>query len=227
MLDILIVEDDKNTRKLLSAILGKKGYNVLTASNGLEALDVLDNHHVDLMVVDVMMPQMDGYELTKELRENDSNIPILMLTAKQSKEDVHQGFLVGIDDYMTKPFDEQEFLLRINALLRRSQIVTEHKLVIGDFELNYDTFTATYKGEEEILPQKEFLLLYKLLSYPNKIFTRYQLMDEIWGVDTETDEHTLNVHINRLRTRYGNCPEFEILTLRGLGYKAVKKNEKR
>ena len=225
MFDILVVEDDKNTRKLLTTILKNNGYNTLEATNGEEALDVMDHNHVDLMVLDVMMPKMDGFELTKTLRDTGSQLPILILSAKQNVVDIKQGFLVGIDDYLTKPFDFDVLLLRIKALLRRSKIVTENKLTVGNVTLDYNSYTVTTPTFSEQLPQKEFLLLFKLLSYPNVVFTRLQLMDEIWGMDAESDEHTVNVHINRLRTRFSDTPDFEIVTARGLGYKAVRHDE--
>ena len=225
MFDILVVEDDKNTRKLLAAVIGGEGYNVLEATNGVEALDVLEHKHVDLMVLDVMMPQMDGFTLTETLREGGSQLPILILSAKQNVGDIKKGFLVGIDDYLTKPFDFDVLLLRIKALLRRSKIVTENKLTVGSVTLDYNSYTVTTPEWEEQLPQKEFLLLFKLLSYPNVVFTRLQLMDEIWGMDAESDEHTVNVHINRLRTRFADITDFEIVTVRGLGYKAVRHDE--
>ncbi len=226
MFNLLVVEDDVSTRKLLAAVLKQHGgYNVLTAADGLQALDVLENNHVDLMVIDVMMPNMDGYELTSSLRDNGSQIPMLMLSAKQKTEDIKQGFIVGIDDYMTKPFDTEELLLRIKALLRRSKIATEHKLQVGSVMLDYNNQSVTMPSGTETLPQKEFLLLFKLLSYPNVVFTRLQLMDEIWGMDAESDEHTVNVHVNRLRTRFADTPDFEIVTVRGLGYKAVRHEE--
>ena len=225
MFDILVVEDDKNTRKLLTTILKNHGYNTLEATNGEEALDVMDHNHVDLMVLDVMMPKMDGFELTKTLRDSGSQLPILILSAKQNVVDIKQGFLVGIDDYLTKPFDFDVLLLRIKALLRRSKIVTENKLTVGNVTLDYSSYTVTTPTFSEQLPQKEFLLLFKLLSYPNVVFTRLQLMDEIWGMDAESDEHTVNVHINRLRTRFADTPDFEIVTARGLGYKAVRHDE--
>lgn len=225
MFSILAVEDDHSTRKLLQAVLFGNGYNVLTACNGAEALDVLEKNHVDLMIIDVMMPVMDGYELTKTLREGGSQIPMLMLSAKQNVSDVKQGFIVGIDDYMTKPFDLEELLLRIKALLRRAKIASEQKISVGNVVLDYNSFTVTTQYGTETLPQKEFLLLFKLLSYPEVVFTRLQLMDEIWGMDAESDEHTVNVHINRLRTRFAKVGDFEIVTVRGLGYKAVRHDE--
>lgn len=226
MLNILVVEDDKNTRKLITTILKNYGYETIEATNGVEALDLLEHNHVDLMVLDVMMPQMDGYELAQTLRENGSQMPMLMLSAKSQMADIKQGFVVGIDDYMTKPFDFEELVLRIKALLRRSKIVAENKLVIGKVTLDYNSYSViTDGGSAETLPQKEFLLLYKLLSYPERVFTRMQLMDEIWGMDAESDDHTVNVHINRLRTRFADTKEFEIVTVRGLGYKAVRHDE--
>ena len=223
MFHILVVDDDKNTRRLFRAVLEEDGYTVSTAENGEEALFVMDREHIDLVVLDVMMPKMDGYEFTLTLREGNVNLPVLMVSAKQLPEDKRKGFLVGTDDYMTKPIDEEEMLLRIKALLRRAQIATERKIVMGDVVLDYDSFSVTRKGETQVLPQKEFLLLYKLLSYPGKIFTRIQLMDEIWGADSETGWETVTVHIGRLRKRFDGWDEFEIQSIRGLGYKAVKK----
>lgn len=222
MFRVLIVEDDTNTRKLMKAVLSTNGYMTFTASDGLEALKVLDTEHIDLIVLDVMMPKMDGYELTEELRASGYQLPILMVTAKQMPADKKKGFIVGTDDYMTKPVDEEEMLLRIKALLRRAQIVNDHKLIIGEVVLDYDALTVSRDGENQTLPQKEFYLLYKLLAYPNKIFTRIQLMDEIWGMESESTDYTVNVHINRLRKRFEKYPEFTIETVRGLGYKVVK-----
>lgn len=224
MFNILVVEDDAGTRKLLCALLKSDGYNALSAQDGAEALEVLDKNHVDLLVIDVMMPRMDGYTLTEQLRGGGSTLPMLMLSAKDGAADVRHGFVVGIDDYMKKPFDVEELLLRIRALLRRAKIATEKKIVAGSVTLDYDSLTVTTDKGRETLPQKEFLLLFKLLSYPDVVFTRLQLMDEIWGMDAESDEHTVNVHINRLRTRFAYCDDFEIVTVRGLGYKAVRKN---
>ena len=225
MVNILVVEDDKHTRKLLETILRREGYSVFKAEDGLKALEVLEDHHIDLIILDIMMPNMDGYEFAKELRDSGCIIPILMATAKHLPEDKKKGFIVGTDDYMTKPIDIEEMLLRIKALLRRSQIVNSKKLTIGEVTLDYDTLTVTRGDEKQTLPQKEFYLLYKLLSYPDKIFTRIQLMDEIWGMETESSDVTVNVHINRLRRRFDSYPEFEILSVRGLGYKAVKTDE--
>ena len=225
MVNILVVEDDKHTRKLLETILKREGYSVFKAEDGVKALEVLEDHHIDLIILDIMMPNMDGYEFAKELRDSGCIIPILMATAKHLPEDKKKGFIVGTDDYMTKPIDIEEMLLRIKALLRRSQIVNSKKLIIGEVTLDYDTLTVTRGDEKQTLPQKEFYLLYKLLSYPDKIFTRIQLMDEIWGMETESSDVTVNVHINRLRRRFDSYPEFEILSVRGLGYKAVKIDE--
>jgi len=222
MVKILVAEDDSNARKLMCAILKREGFEVFQAENGLEALDVMEKQHIDLAVLDLMMPKMDGYELTKELRGSWPNMPILMLTAKQEPVDKHKGFLVGCDDYMTKPADKEEMIFRIKALLRRSKIASDRKIIIGDVVLDYDSLSISRNGEKADLPQKEFQLLFKLLSSPNTIFTRMQLMDEIWGVDSDTTAHTLNVHINRLRERLHEWKEFEIVTVRGLGYKAVK-----
>ena len=223
MFRILVVDDDKNTRMLFKAVLDADNYSVVTAENGEDALRVMDSTHIDLVVLDVMMPKMDGYAFTKTLRQSDNNLPILMVSAKQLPADKKQGFLVGTDDYMTKPIDEEEMLLRIRALLRRARIASERKIVIGSVVLDYDSLTVSRGTEPPELPQKEFLLLYKLLSYPGKIFTRIQLMDEIWGADSETGWETVTVHIGRLRKRFEGWTEFEIVSVRGLGYKAVKK----
>lgn len=222
MFHILVVDDDKNTRKYIQAVLENDGFSVSTACNGQEALEVLDREYTDLVVLDIMMPEMDGYEFTNIIRQSNSDLPILMVSARQLPEDRHKGFLVGTDDYITKPIDETEMLLRIKALLRRARIASEHRIVIGDVTLDYDSLTVTRKDEVQELPQKEFLLLYKLLSYPGKIFTRIQLMDEIWGSESETGWETVTVHIGRLRKRFEGWKEFEIESVRGLGYKAVK-----
>jgi len=223
MVRILVADDDKNTRLLLKAVLENAGYLVSVAENGQAALEVMEQQHIDLVVLDIMMPQMDGYEFTRTLREADNNLPILMVSAKHLPSDRRQGFLVGTDDYMTKPIDEEEMLLRIRALLRRSRIATERQIRLGDVVLDYDTLTVSRGTESVELPQKEFLLLYKLLSYPGKIFTRIQLMDEIWGTESDTGWETVTVHVGRLRKRFQDWPEFEIESVRGLGYKAVKK----
>lgn len=223
MFKILVVDDDKNTRRLFKAVLEGESYTVFTASNGREAFSVMDQEHIDLVVLDIMMPEMDGYEFTKELRAVENNLPILMVSAKQLPEDKKKGFLVGTDDYMTKPIDEEEMLLRIKALLKRAKIANERKIIIGDVVIDYDSYTVTKQEEVIELPQKEFLLLYKLLSYPGKIFTRIQLMDEIWGMSSETGWETVTVHVGRLKKKFMDWEEFEIESVRGLGYKAVKK----
>jgi len=220
---ILVADDDKNTRLLFKAVLEREGYTVSTAINGEEALAILDREHIDLVVMDIMMPKMDGYEFTRLVRESEDNLPILMISAKQLPADKHKGFLVGTDDYMTKPVDEEEMLYRIKALLRRAKIANERRIVIGSVVLDYDAMTVTKGDTVQELPQKEFLLLYKLLSYPGKIFTRIQLMDEIWGSQSDTGWETVTVHIGRLRKRFEGYEEFEIESVRGLGYKAVKR----
>ena len=223
MFHILIVDDDKNIRYVMKEILESNGYTAFTAENGAAALDILEKEHIDLAVVDIMMPGINGYELTRDIREFNPDFPILMVSAKQMPEDRKLGFLAGIDDFMSKPIDTDEFLLHIKALLRRFKIVNDRKIVIGDVVLDYDSYTVIGHGEVQELPQKEFQLLYKLLSYPGKIFTRIQLMDEIWGIDCETVPETVTVHIGRLRRRFDGWEEFEIENIRGLGYKAVKK----
>ena len=222
MFHILVADDDKHTRMLLRAVLESENYTVSTAENGEQALELLDREHIDLVILDVMMPEMDGYEFTRIVRQTDSTLPILMVTAKHLPEDEKKGFLVGTDDYITKPIDEEKLLLRIKALLRRARIVSEQRIVIGEVILDYNSFTVTRGDEVQVLPQKEFMLLYKLLSYPGQIFTRIQLMDEIWGTDSETGWETVTVHVGRLRKRFEGWNEFEIVAVRGLGYKAVK-----
>ena len=221
----MVVEDDVNTRKLMQAVLSQNGYEPVPAADGVEALDILDKKHIDLILLDIMMPRMDGYEFTEIIRGNQMlrDIPILMVTARETPADKRKGFLIGTDDYMVKPVDEDEMILRIAALLRRSRIVNEHRLLVGGTLLDYDSFSVSSEGYISELPRKEFLLLYKLLSYPGKIFTRRQLMDEIWDMDSDTDERTVDVHINRLRDRFKGNPDFDIVTVRGLGYKAMRR----
>lgn len=225
MFHILIVEDDKELRELFSTVLLKNGYKTTNAKDGIEALNVLDKEYIDLIISDIMMPNMDGFELIKSIRDAQFNLPILMITAKESFQDKQRGFLLGIDDYMVKPIDVNEMVLRVGALLRRAQIISERKQSVGDTMLEYDSLSVYQNGEATVLPQKEFYILYKLISYPNRIFTRQELMDEFWGLDSETDIRTVDVHINRLRDRFKNNIDFDILTVRGLGYKVVKKYE--
>lgn len=221
MFKIMVVEDDAHARLLMETVLRQHGYQPITAKDGVDALEKMDSHHVDLIVLDVMMPRMDGFEFTRTLRESGSEIPILMVTAKEAPADKREGFTLGTDDYMVKPVDEEEMLLRIAALLRRSRIAADRRLQIGQTELNFNSMTVSVAGKSDSLPKKEFLLLFKLLSTPNRIFTRRQLMDEIWDLDSESDERTVDVHINRLRDRFRGNEDFEIQTVRGLGYKAV------
>ena len=226
MFQILVAEDNPNSAKLMKIILNQAGYKVFTASNGIEALEVMDTKHIDLIVLDIMMPNMDGYEFTRQLRQSGNNTPILMVTAKYQNEDKCEGFIAGTDDYMVKPVNEAELLLRIKALLRRSQIISEHKLTIGNITLDYDSLSISKDGKLQILPQKEFYLLYTLLSSPEKVFTRLQLMDSIWGMNSESVDTTVNVHINRLRKRFDGWTEFSIIAIRGVGYMAVINIEK-
>lgn len=224
MFNILVVEDNSDMRELFCTVLSDSGYQCIPAADGLEALEIMAQEYIDLIVADIMMPGMDGYELTKSIRESKLDLPILMVTAKDQFDDMQKAFHSGTDDYMIKPINVKELVLRVEALLRRAKIQSEKRIVVGNTVLDYDALTVTIHGQETILPQKEFYLLYKLLSYPNKIFTRPQLMDEIWGMFSETDERTVNTHINRLRDRFADCTDFEIVTVRGLGYKAVKKH---
>lgn len=223
MFKILVVEDNKNLRKLMTTYLKKNNYETLEAEDGQEALDVIDKSHVDLIVTDIMMPNMDGYELARELRAANYMMPILMTTAKETIDDKKEGFLAGVDDYMVKPIDMEEMILRVGVLLRRANIINQRKIKIKDIVLAYDELTLTKGKEVYQLPQKEFQLLYKLLSFPNKIFTRQDLMDEIWGLESESELRTVDVHIKRLREKFGNFEEFEIITIRGVGYKAIIK----
>lgn len=222
MFHLLIVDDDRHIRFVLKELLELEGYTIFTAKNGEEALNTIFEKHIDLVIVDIMMPKLDGYEFTKAVRSNNIDLPILMISAKQLPEDRKKGFISGIDDFMTKPIDSEELLLHIKALLRRAKNNNEKQIIIGDVILDYDSYTVSRLDEKIELPQKEFQLLFKLLSFPNKIFTRIQLMDEIWGLDCETGTDTLTVHIARLRKKFEHWPEFDIESIRGLGYKAVK-----
>jgi DNA-binding response OmpR family regulator len=220
MANLLIVEDDANLRLLLSTRLRAR-HTIYTASNGAEALQFMDKSSCDLVITDIMMPVMDGYEMLGEMRLRGWDIPVIMLTAKDTMSDKGQGFASGCDDYMTKPVNFEELVWRIDALLRRSKIVNEGKIHIGDVVLDEETYTVT-KGDEKIeLPTKEFKLLYLLLSYPNKIFTKEKILDKVWGYTSESDETTVRTHINRVRSKVEKFTEFEIVTIRGLGYKAV------
>ena len=222
MLKILIAEDDRELRQLFSHVLTKNGYVVKGVSNGKEALDAMDNDYFDLIITDIMMPIMDGYTLVQQLRDTGNITPVLMITAKDAFDDMNQGFVSGTDDYMVKPVNVNEMLLRVKDLLRRAQMINDRRQVVGNTVMELDSLTVTTDTESMVLPQKEFMLLYKMLSYPGKIFTRNQLMDEIWGYDNESDTHTVDVHIGRLRERFRNNTDFKIVTMRGVGYKVVK-----
>ena len=222
MFKVLIVEDDRDLRQLFSRVLTKNGYSVLGASNGEEALDEMENSFFDIIISDIMMPVMDGYEFVRTLRESGNNTPVLMITAKDAFDDMQAGFYSGSDDYMIKPVNVNEMVLRVGALLRRSQIANERRITIGSTVLECDSLTVNTGKEQMILPQKEFMLLYKMISYPGKIFTRQQLMDEIWGYEPISDTHTVDVHIGRLRDRFRDNTDFKIVTIRGVGYKVVK-----
>ena len=224
MKKVLILEDEVSIRSFVVINLKRAGYDVVEAGTGEEALELLkSNPDVGVAILDIMLPGIDGFEVCRSIRATDKKIGIIMLTARSQEMDKITGLMTGADDYMTKPVDEEELLLRISALLRRSKIAAEKRIVVGDTELDYNCMTVGEKGVRSDLPQKEFLLLFKLLSYPGQIFTRRQLMDEIWNLDCDTDERTVDVHINRLRDRYRKSEDFEIVTVRGLGYKAVCK----
>lgn len=222
MLKLLIAEDDRELRQLFSHVLTKNGYTVKGVSNGQEALTAANSDYYDLIISDIMMPVMDGYEFVRSLRDSGFTTPVLMITAKNAFDDMRLGFLSGSDDYMVKPVNVNEMVLRVGALLRRAQMINERRQTIGNTVLECDSLTVLTAGETVVLPQKEFMLLYKMVSYPGRIFTRQQLMDEIWGYDSDSDTHTVDVHIGRLRERFRNNPDFKIVTMRGVGYKAVK-----
>lgn len=223
---ILVVEDDAMLNALYETVLTNHGFKVLTAKNGLEALEIFESHIVTLVITDIMMPDMDGYELSKLIRISNQNIPILMITAKESFPAKKKGFETGIDDYMVKPIDLNEMILRVEALFRRSKIVHEKKIVVGATEFDLNGFTVIHHTTHIELPKKEFFLLYKLIAYPNKLFTRQELMEEIWGLDSNSDERTIDVHIKRIREKFSDNPDFEIVTMRGLGYKVVVYDQK-
>ena len=225
MFNILVVEDDKELRELFCTVLSDNGYNPIPAENGVEAVEIIDHQYIDLIISDVMMPKLNGYKMTKELRDSKYTMPILMITAKDNIKDKEEGFSADTDDYMVKPINVNEMIWRVSALLRRAEIINERKFQIGDTNFDCDSLTVKCNYEKIELPQKEFYLLYKLVSSTGKIFTRMQIFDEIWGVDSEADIHTLEVHISRLRERFKNNPDFELITVRGLGYKAVSKHE--
>lgn len=222
MLKILIAEDDRELRQLFSHVLTKNGYYVKGVTNGLEALSALESDYFDLIISDIMMPEMDGYELVRSLRDVGNTMPVLMITAKDNFEDMRRGFVSGTDDYMVKPINVNEMILRVQALLRRAQMISERRQVVGNTVMEIDSLTVTTEGESVVLPQKEFMLLYKMAASPGKIFTRQQLMDDIWGYENESDTHTVDVHIGRLRERFRGSSDFKIVTMRGVGYKVVK-----
>ncbi|MBQ7407891.1 MAG: response regulator transcription factor [Clostridia bacterium] len=223
MYNVLVVEDDVNILKLMSIRLTKSGFNVLSATNGKEGLEVLKKNDVDIAVVDIMMPVMDGFEMVEHMRADGKSLPIIFVTAKEGIDDKRTGFNVGADDYMVKPIDHEELVLRINALLKRVHVSKEKKLVVGDCTLDYESLSVfNSKGDVELLSKKEFLILYKLLNYPERIFTKNQLMDEFWGYESDTFSDTVKVHINRIRNKIARFPEIDVITVRGLGYRGVK-----
>ena len=226
MFKILIAEDDRELCRLFSNVLTRNGYSVKGVANGKEALDAIENDYYDVIISDIMMPVMDGYELVRTLRENGTQTPIMMITAKDAFDDMRLGFLAGSDDYMVKPVNVNEMVLRVGALLRRAQMISERRQTVGGTVFECDSLTVTANGESVVLPQKEFMLLYKMISYPGRIFTRQQLMDDIWGYGASSDTHTVEVHIGRLREKFKESPDFEIITIRGIGYKVLKKSGK-
>lgn len=221
MFKVLVVEDDKNLRKLMTTYLKRNEYITYEATNGIEALEIMDSNYIDLIISDIMMKEMDGYELTKSLRDANYTIPILLVTAKSTIADKIEGFLLGADDYMVKPINMEEMLLRVKVLLKRANAANETKLIIGNLILDYKQMSVTYKGKNYKLAQKEFQLLYKLLSTPDTIFTRQELIEEIWGLENDSDYRTVDVHIKRIREKLQDINEFEIVTIRGIGYKGI------
>lgn len=223
MFKILIAEDDRKLCQLFERVLIKNGYYTRGVTNGKEALDALDKEYFDLLITDIMMPEMDGYELIESLRQAGNNMPVLMVTAKTEFDDLKMGFLSGTDDFMVKPININELVLRVGALLRRAQMINDRRQIIGSTVLECDSLTITTEDKSIVMPQKEFMLLYKMASFPGKIFTRQELMDDIWGYDSNSETHTVDVHIGRLRDKFKNNPDFDIVTIRGIGYKVVRK----
>ncbi len=223
MFRIMIAEDDNELRQLFCRVLTRNGFTAIGVADGIEALETLEHETIDLIVSDIMMPRMDGFALVRTLREANNFLPVLMITARDGFSDMQSGFLAGADDYLVKPINVNELILRINALLRRAKMVVERQQKMGQTIFDFDAFSVRRGTAELILPQKEFLLLYKLVSSPSQIFTRQQLMDDIWGLDTRSEARTVDVHINRLRDRFRDNPDFEIITVRGIGYKAVSR----
>ena len=221
MFQILIVEDDKELSQLFQKVLEKNGYQVKSASDGALALEILDKEYIDLIISDIMMLEVDGFAFARTVREVNKRIPILFMSAKDDLPSKQKGFQLGIDDYMVKPIELAELEMRVRALLRRANIETERKLSVGNLVLDADGMTAEVDGEEIAVATREFNILYKLLSYPKKTFTRAQLMDEFWGVDSDTSLRAVDVYITKLRDKFSECDGFEIKTVRGLGYKAV------
>lgn len=221
MFKILVVEDDKDLNRTVCSFLNQSGYEVTGCLNGDDAYDAMYSTMFDLIISDIMMPGVDGFEFAKNVRELNEEIPILFMTARDDIASKQRGFRIGVDDYMVKPIDLDELFLRIGALLRRAKIAANRKLEIGSFVMDADEHTA-YLGDEEIpMTNREFSILYKLLSYPKKTFTRAQLMDEFWDVDTETAPRAVDVYMTKLRGKLSDCDDFEIVTVHGLGYKAV------
>ncbi len=223
MTKILIAEDDTELALLFRHVLEKNGYTVTVVSDGEAAEAAMEASFYDLLVSDVMMPKKDGFSLVRSLREKGNTMPVLTVTAKSEFEDMRQGFVSGTDDYLVKPVNVGELVIRIGALIRRAQMANERRLIIGGTVMEVDSLTVTTEKESMVLPQKEFMMLYKMASFPGKIFTRKEMMEEIWGYDTPTDTHTVDVHVGRLRERFRESEDFEIVTIRGIGYKAVRK----
>ncbi len=223
MINILVVEDDVKLNYIVCSFLNDNGYHAISCKNGTEAFDRILEEPVNLIISDIMMPEMDGFEFAAEIRKQDKSIPILFMTARDDMIAKQKGYSLGIDDYMVKPIEMDELVLRVSALLRRANIRNERKLEVGSLVLNEEETTAYLNGEEVSLTVREFNILFKLLSYPKRTFTRAQLMDEFWGYDTESTPRTVDVSITKLRDKLSDCDDVEIVTVRGLGYKAVIK----
>lgn len=223
MFQILVVEDDSDLNRTVCTFLNNSGYEATGCFNATDAYDAMYEKTFDLIVSDIMMPGIDGFEFVKTVRSLNEDIPILFMTARDDFSSKQKGYRIGIDDYMVKPIDLDELFLRIGALLRRSKIVSSRRLEVGDFTMDVDEHTAYWRDEEIQLTMREFNILYKLLSYPKKTFTRQQLMDEFWNADTETAPRAVDVYMTKLRSKLSDCNSFEIVTVHGLGYKAVLK----
>ena len=226
MFNVLVLEDDKNIRRLTEIKLKNEGYNVYAVENGKQGLEVIGEKHIDIIIADVMMDEMDGYEFISTIRELNITTPCIMVTARGSLQDKTQGFNLGVDDYMVKPIDFDELFMRMKAVLRRAKIVSEKKLIVGETTLDYETLTIYNKEHKVTLSKREFSILYKLLSYSEKSFSKSVIFEEFWDYDSDTEEDSVKVYINRIRNKIACFKEIDIETIRGLGYRGVKNEQK-